>query len=88
MRDPADVAAALAGAVRMALRAPLASAVEGAGKRYGIVTPGQNGCSKPVPAASARPLAEVERKIVDLAALRPRPSIRCRVRRLPADVGR
>jgi hypothetical protein len=70
--DPASVAAALAGAVRMALRAPPASAVEGAGKRYGTVTPGRNGCSKPVLTASARPLAEVERKIVDLAARRSR----------------
>jgi uncharacterized membrane protein len=68
--DPAGVAAALAGAVRTALRAAPASAVGGTRRHYGIVTAGQNGCSRPVLAPSA--LAKVECKIIDLTARRQR----------------
>jgi uncharacterized membrane protein len=74
--DPASVAVALAGAVRMALQAAPAFPAGGAGKRYGIATAGQNGCSKPALTANATPstgpLTVVERKIINLTARRPR----------------
>jgi uncharacterized membrane protein len=44
--DPASVAAALAGAVEIALlTAPASAAIEGMEKCYGIATAGQNSCS-------------------------------------------